>query len=344
MPLARSTWIQNARWDVGWLIGSAVVVPIVLLLVYAGAPSAALNLGVTAIIGGPHLFSTYYVTYLDPRFRRAHAVWLIGASLLVPAFVVTLAVADIQVLLSVFIFAASAHVLQQNAYLADVYRARARLPEARFARLVDYGVLMLSMYPLASFKLVSGTFLLGDIPILLPRPLLVPATCFVVCAAFGTFLVAWIAKTVGEIRRRELNGPKTLLIATTTVVAFWVPVLASGERLELAFQSVNAWHSIQYLGIVAWIVRTQHDRGLASGRRPTTARLYGGCFLATIGLLGVLLAVAKLDPLGLRYEQYYYAGVLSFLLIHYVLDAYLFFAAHRIGALPDRVPYALAVR
>lgn len=334
----RTAWIDNARWDVGWLIGSALVVPLVLAAVHAGVSAAALNLGVTAIIGGPHLFSTYAVTYLDPAFRRAHAPWLAAASLLVPAFVVSLALTNIQVLLSVFIFAASVHVLQQNAYLADVYRVRAGLPEARWARLVDYGLLMTSMYPIASFKLVAGTFLLGDIPILLPRPLLVPATCWIVCAVFGTFLLAWLWKTADELKKGVLNVPKTILIGTTTVIAFFIPALAAGARLELAFQAVNAWHSIQYLGIVSFVVRTRRERAM------TTSRLYAGCLAATLVLLGLLLGLAKLDPLNLRFEQYYYAGVLSFLLIHYVLDGYLFFASHRQGALVDRVPYVVPVR
>jgi hypothetical protein len=52
---ARRVWIQNARWDMGWLIGSAAIVPVVLLLVWGGVSSSALNLGTTALIGGPHL-------------------------------------------------------------------------------------------------------------------------------------------------------------------------------------------------------------------------------------------------------------------------------------------------
>src|SRR6185369_5651187 len=95
---------------------------------------------VTALVGGPHLFGTFTATFADAGFRRKNP-WLIASSLLIPAGVVWLTIHNFQILMSVFIVAASLHVLHQCAYLSDCYRVKAGLPERRWARFVDYGVL-----------------------------------------------------------------------------------------------------------------------------------------------------------------------------------------------------------
>ncbi len=345
-----SPWIRTRRWDLTWLIGSAAIVPLVLAFVWAGVSSDAINLGVTVLIGGPHLFATYTATYLDPRFRRSHLGLLIAASIFVPAFVLYWTVANFQILLSLFIFAASVHVLHQNAYLTDIYRKRAGVGEPFWFRLVDYGLLMISIYPIAAVKLVHSQFLLGDIEILIPPFLKVDATWRVVSLLFALFAIVWIAKTAWEVHSGKLNRPKTLLIAATTAIAFVVPMAAAGERLELAFQSVNAWHSVQYLAIVWYLQRTRSALGMiespAIAKLTGAGRFYGFCFLVTMGLLIVLTTLNRVDPLAwagfhLSFKQYYYMCVLSCVLIHYVLDGYLFTVSNRTAAVPEQVPYAV---
>jgi hypothetical protein len=352
-PASSRVWIQAPRWDLGWLIGSAAIVPLVLLAVWGGASSSTINLATTALIGGPHLFSTYTATYLDPRFRRSHRPLLWAASIGVPALVVWGALADFQVLLSVFIFAASVHVLHQNAYLTDIYRRRAGVPEPSWSRLVDYGLLMLCIYPIAAWKLVRHDFLLGDIEILIPAFLRTALTYWLVWIVFTLLLAAWLAKSWSEARRGVLNGPKTILISVTVTIAFLVPLAAAGERLELAFQAVNAWHSFQYLGVVWLIQRVRREQGMTSspwvraitGGSNAAWRFYGACLAVTLALLGVLILLAKLDPLGLAaqpnaFERYYYMGVLSCLLIHYALDGWLFTVSNLRGVDARTEPYA----
>ena len=219
----RDVWIRSPGWDVGWLIASALVVPVVLLFVWKGVSSDVINLGVTALIGGPHLFSTYLATYLDPRFRRDRGWLLLAAGIGVPAFVIFWTLVNFQILLSVFIFAASLHVLQQNAFLSDVYRRRQGRREPAWSRFVDYGLLMICIYPVASYKLVHGSFVLGDVPILIPPFLISPVTYWVVWVSFAVLLVTWLVKTGSELRAGVLNAPKTLLIGVTTVVGFLAP-------------------------------------------------------------------------------------------------------------------------
>lgn len=348
VPQVRSAWINGPRWDIGWLIGSAAIVPVVLFFVWAGAGSDTINLGTTALIGGPHLFATYTVTYMDPSFRRSHRWILVLAALVVPAFVIFMTIWDFQILLSVFIFAASIHVLHQNAYLTDIYRRRLGTAEPAWSRLIDYGLMMMCIYPIAAYKLVHSNFMLGDIEILIPGFLMVDATYMLTWAVFAFFLSAWLVKTWSEYRRGVLNKPKTLLIGVTCVIAFWVPAAASGERLELAFQSVNAWHSIQYLGMVWYIQKVRKERGLIdspfvrkiSGTGRSAWLFYGFCFAVTMVLFAVLIGLTKLDPFGLTFQQYYYMGVLSCLLIHYVLDGYMFTVSNLKTTKMEQVPYA----
>lgn len=346
-----ATWLGGLRWDATWLIGSAAIVPLVLVFVWAGVPNTALNLAVTTIVGGPHLFATYTATYMDPRFRRSHLPMLVLITILVPAGVVFMTLYDFQSLLSFFIFAASIHVLQQNAYLADVYRRRGAMPERPWARWIDYAFLGLSFYPIASYKLVHGAFRLGETEILIPPVFRTEATYWLVGGVFAVLAALWVWKTIDERRRGVLNLPKTLLIGVTAAIAFTVPIAAGGERLELAFQAVNAWHSIQYLGLVWMIQSLRSRRGqiepsfsrtlYRSGR---ASRYFGFCFVASVSLLAAMVMLSRLNPFGLdsevSFDRYYYMGILSCLLIHYALDGWLFAVSSFKGTKAVNVPYS----
>ena len=352
IPAPSRIWMRGPAWDLGWLIGSSVVVPLGLFAVWAGLSADVINLGVTLLVGGPHLFSTFLATYLDPRFRRTHRGVLLAAGIGVPAFVICMTLWDFQILLSVFIFAASAHVLQQNAYIAGIYRARQGRPEPMWSVWLDWAVLGLSFYPFAAFKLVRGEFLLGDVEILIPAFSKTPLTAWAITIAFAAAVAGWLVKTVQEWRTNTLNGPKTVLIAFTATIALLVPLAAAGTRLELAFQAVNLWHSIQYLGL-AWLIldlrkrKGQADspfvRAISGSGKPAWG-FYGVLILASVVLFTTILGLATWNPFGLQFNQYYYMGILSGLLVHYVLDAYLFAVSNRSDTAPELVPFALPSR
>lgn len=347
MPLP-GPWIHSRRWDLTWMIGTALIVPLGVLLVRAGLPADAVNLGVTALVGGPHLFATFLTTYADPKFRRAHGRALVVITILVPALVIWLAATRFQILLSLFIFWASLHVLQQNAYLTDVYRRKDARREAPLSRGIDIGLLFVSMYPIAAYKLVHDDFRLGEVKILIPDFVKFEATPWIIAGTFAALALAWIVKSVREQRAGILNKPKTLLIAVTCTIAFLVPAAAGGRRLEVAFQAVNAWHSVQYLAMVWLLLKLRKDRGLQespfvaalSGSGRATWKFYGLLFLFTAALLGGIAALAAWKPVNLSTDQYYYMSVLSALLIHYTLDSWLFFAAARPGARPEELALA----
>ena len=70
-------------------------------------------------------------------------------------------------------------------------------------------------------------------------------------------------------------------------------------------------------------------------------KFYGFCFAASAALLLSMLGLSRLDPFGLSFNHYYYMGVLSCLLIHYVLDGYLFTVTSAGVAPADRNPYGV---
>jgi hypothetical protein len=100
------------------------------------------------------------------------------------------------------------------------------------------------------------------------------------------------------------------------------------------------------MGIVWLVLAARKERGFLksgllasmSGGGKHAVRFYGACAAITVVLLFTVKSIAKADPLGLSSTQYYYMGVLSFLLQHYALDGYLFAKSGK-GEIED-IPYA----
>ena len=122
-----------------------------------------------------------------------------------------------------------------------------------------------------------------------------------------------------------------MLIALTVVLSFIIPGAIDIEHTGLAFQAMNAWHSMQYLGLVYLLrnVRQDADHG------PISARLSGlrggkwfyfGNLAVTLLLFCAIKVYARWNPFGTTDGQNYYIFVLSPLLIHYFLDAFGFFS------------------
>jgi hypothetical protein len=96
-----------------------VVIPLALYEL-VGNSVTVVNLFIAGIIGGPHMYATFFRTALDRPFRQRHR-FLIRTSLLIPVFVVLLAVWNFQLLITMFFFWASIHVLHQIAYILACY-------------------------------------------------------------------------------------------------------------------------------------------------------------------------------------------------------------------------------
>ena len=328
---ATGVWLHSREWDLTFILGSAALVAVPIALHHlAGLSTTAVNLLVAALVGGPHMYSTYTLTLFERRFWQRHPV-LAAGSLVVPVVVVYLAITDLTLLLTLFLGWASFHVLQQVCFLTDCYRERAG-EESRIAQWVDYAVVLVSLYPMAVYKLVHDQFRVEGRVLQIPFFLKGEWLVWLVAFAFAASLALWLAKTVHEARTGRLNYPKTLLIALMVAIGFVIPFF---DNLDVAFQGINTWHSFQYLALIWYVNRLRAERGeispnlmkiLATGE--ATAEQYSArryyAFTVALTLAAGALIWALIQTTGLSAEQCYFMVVLGSLLIHYYFDTFLF--------------------
>jgi hypothetical protein len=356
-PVIRTDWLASRKWDLTWITLSVVLVATP-YLAYIGilrletilqpvsnlfgttVDSLARNLinaVVAFLVGGPHMYATFTRTYLDRGFSRGHTR-LMWSSLLIPVVVVTLALLNLSLLLTIFFFWASIHVLHQVIYIVELYNHRQKTSLSTFSRLADYGVVLTALYPLAAWKIVNGTFFIGsnDLGSVVGKILpLGPWMVWLAGGAFGCALALWVIKSFMDYKQGSLNVPKTSFIVLTVTASFFVPILGN---LDTAFQGMNVWHSLQYLALT-WILnhirqqRGELDSSPFVKRMSTdgsTRRYYLFNVLLTLGdvvVAGVLFLILRYAlnlPFDAAFDRAYYIAVLSFLWIHYYFDHFLF--------------------
>jgi hypothetical protein len=341
----RGIWLISPFYDLAFItLSAALAVTPHISHALAGYDTVFVDLLVTMMIGGPHLFATYTMTVMEPDFRARYPRYSKGA-LLLPVVIVSLAIWNLTLLVTIFFFWASVHVIHQAAFVADSYRMKSPFGWSWAERAIDYGLLATSLYPIASGKLIGSQFETGGRTLLFPDFLRIEWLPYLVWAAFLTFLALFAAKTAWEWKNGRLHGPKTLHLVIAAGLFAWTPTL---DNLDVAFQGLNVWHSFQYLAIVLYLNRLREEKGFIGSNVVKKVssrgwRLYGLCLGFTVGagvlFLAVLAAVVRLGafPTGhemgsllhgaIMSDQHYfafYSVVLSFLLIHYYFDHFLF--------------------
>jgi hypothetical protein len=320
-------WLRSRQWDLTFLILSAALVPIPLLMYHGlGVSQTAVNLIVAGLIGGPHLYSTFTYTFMQSSYRERHRRFLL-ASLLLPVMVTVLAFVNLQVLLTIFFTWASIHVLHQITYINDAYNAKRPVKRSMRDRVIDYGVVFTCLYPMATPQILNREFQLGGETIFIPdfvvdSPFLRDLHIFGAFALFGVFLVLWVGKTLREARTGQLLIPSVLLISLTIVIGFTLPLF---PNLDVAFQGFNCWHSFQYLALIWYLNLMRKERGeldpgfIAEANGPDRpARFYA--LNVALTLIAGLLVLALHGIGGIELQTAYYIVILSTLLQHYYLD------------------------
>ncbi len=348
-------WLRNKRWDLFFITLSVVVVPLPYILYLAGIQLGMeddfsrnlVNTFVAVAIGGPHMMSTFLRTGLDEGFKERYPT-LIRSSIIIPIIVISLAFLNLNLMLTFFFFWASLHVLHQVTYIVELYNHK----EAEFvrksalspiSRLIDYAIVLTSLFPIAMWKISQGTFEIGQndlgeaIPDLFQQPDN-PWFFILVAIIFGAALAAYIGKSIYEYRSGILNGPKFAFVTLTVIVAFFTPLL---PNLDTAFQGLNTWHSFQYLAITFYIIKIRQMVGDLDDDAPLVARfsrrtkdakaLYAFSAMLLIGSAVIFLLVYVLAGIvkpgidgGSHFDIAYYTAILSFLWIHYYHDHFLF--------------------
>jgi hypothetical protein len=331
---ADDVWIYNRKFDLVFLTlsGALVFLPYLsygLLQRLGASPGTAsliIGLAVTLLVGGPHMYSTYLRTALEPRFRARYGVLAFLPMLVIPALVILGALYAFLLLLTFFFFWASIHVTHQAQWISETYRRKAAGKVSPLDRLLDGAVILGALYTVAMYKFVEGRFALGSNALLFPEFLRHRIVAVAFTVGFAALFLFYVVRTLGEIRRGEASVPRLLFMAFTVGLAFVIPLF---DNLDVAFQGFNTWHSLQYLALTWFILSRNAAHGeignpvtqqLAGTRK--TGRFYAAMVGATLVSGGVYLLLWK--GFGFPQDKSYYVVVLSFLLIHYFYDHFLF--------------------
>jgi len=353
-------WLRNRRWDLIFITFSVIVVPLPYLFYLIGVEFGvepdisrnAVNGFVAIAIGGPHMMSTFLRTGLDDNFKQRYPM-LVRSSFIIPIVVVSLAFLNLNLLLTVFFFWASLHVLHQVTYIVELYNHKENDVEqiesatSMRARMIDYAIILTCLFPMAAFKISQGSFDVGVNDLTSVIPGVFQQTWFFVLMSgiFSIALISYIMKTIAEFRGGYINWPKTVFVSFTVIVAFTMPAL---PNLDTAFQGLNTWHSFQYLAITFYIIKIRQQYGDLKNSAPLVSRFTQGedsrglyalsaiMLLGSLVVFGVVFAISHLitpgtidvtDPNALgnwRFDVAYYTSILSFLWIHYYHDHFLF--------------------
>ena len=357
-------WLRSQSWDLTWVILSscAVVLPFLAyelftyLLSFASIrnflgvhPRDVLDVSrntvngiIALLIGGPHMYATYTRTFLDGGYRREHTRML-AASLLIPCFVIFSGIFYFQFLVTIFFFAASLHVMEQAGYVVGCYAEKSGKRASNYSRYLEYIVVFSSLYPIAMWRMVDGTFRIGQIELLIPRFILLEHNPFigyslvtVVSVIFAASYTLWLLKSYAEYKSGSLNIPKFLFVFLTATITFIIPAY---HELDVAFQGLNTWHSIQYLGLT-WYVNVARKKRDGALKNSIVDRISDeqkgwkfyffnvGIAASTVALVGVMLFTRSYT--GFTFDQAYYIVILSVLLMHYLHDHYLFKEYHAV--------------
>ena len=288
----RGPWLHSKNWDLCFITFSGILVVIPLALYeWVGNSATLVNLFIAGAIGGPHMYATFFRTALDRPFRQQHR-FLIGSSLLIPVGVISLGLWNFQLLITMFFFWASVHVLHQIAYIVECYQRKQHRPLHWWSRVIDYTVVFTCLFPMASYKFIHDSFYIGTTPLLYPDFLKTPVVFYGISGLFLVAFLLFMVKTVVEIRQGTVHYPKLLLILTTVGLALFITSY-DGLRLEIAFQGFNTWHSFQYLALTWYINSLRQQRGaIASPKLQWLSEAGHGRFYYFYGVNVALTLVA----------------------------------------------------
>lgn len=345
-------WLRNRNWDTLFMTMSVFLVPLPYILYLIGTalninPDVsrnAVNLLVAVAVGGPHMYATFMRTALDKQFVNRYPM-LIRSSIIIPIVVISLAFLNLELLLTVFFFWASIHVLHQVVYIVELYNVRKFSTGGRkttlqwWSRAIDYALVLTCLFPVAAFKISQGNFSIGtnDLTRVIPDFFKNDWLFLSATGVFAVALIAYLVKTYMEWRAGTLHIPKTVFIMITVPVACTMPAF---DNLDTAFQGLNTWHSFQYLALTFYIIKLRQQSGdlvasnpqvdkLASGKSSWKLYFFNVLMLGGSLVLGFVtyILVGIFDPardLEARFTTAYYTAILCFLWIHYYHDHFLF--------------------
>lgn len=342
LAMSPSPWIFNRRTDL-----AAFTAPALLGLLAVGLaavcdlspvaePTWAWVLGVL-LVDVAHVWSTVYVTYLDP-FERARRPWLYR---LTPLLCFVSAAALYQAgeawFWRVVAYLAAFHFVRQQFGWMMMYRARARVTH-RWGRIIDgTAVYAATVYPLVYWHahlpkhfwwMKEGDFVPG-----------LPAWVATVAGTlYGVAMAAYVLQAIADWRRYRALQPGKHLLLVTTAACWYVGIVVTNS--DFAFSMTNVFiHGVPYMVLVY-----RYGRGLGNAVAPPLTPGLGHWLLrrGPVLFLLALWVIAYVEEWAWEQTLWHdhpglfgtgpslaaYAAILAPLLVtpqlmHYVLDAFL---------------------
>src|SRR5215207_5407403 len=208
---SKQLWLHSRNWDLIFITLSVILVPLPYVFYLIGVKLGVnedvsrnvVNGFVAIAVGGPHMMSTMLRTGLDNEFRQRYPM-LIRSAIIIPIVVVSLAFLNLTLLLTIFFFWASMHVLHQITYIVELYShkehsyIRKGSAVSLFARVVDYSVILTCLFPIAALKISQHQFQVGtnDLGLVIPDFFEQGWFFYGMTAIFTTAFVLFIGKTI----------------------------------------------------------------------------------------------------------------------------------------------------
>src|SRR5262249_19163445 len=144
-------------------------------------------------------YATFMRTALDDKFVKRYPM-LIRSSIIIPIVVVSLAFLNLTLLLTIFFFWASIHVLHQATYIVELYNHRKQSAVTLWARMVDYALILTCLFPIAALKISQHNFKIGtnDLTAVIPGFFQQTWFFYALSAVFGIALVIFLVKSYIE--------------------------------------------------------------------------------------------------------------------------------------------------
>ena len=103
------------------------------------------------------MYATFTRTALDNGFRHKYSA-IVGSLSIIPIIVVTLALTNLTLLLTIFFFWASIHVLHQIVYVVESYNEKATVAPTKTtltisSRAIDFAVVLTALYAIAVYRI-----------------------------------------------------------------------------------------------------------------------------------------------------------------------------------------------
>jgi len=276
-------WLVSPRFDLGLVIGPALLAVIAAFLVPDDAALGLLGwLAIVVFIDVAHVWASLYRVYLDPAERGRRPALYLGAPIAAMVGASLLHSASPGWFWTVLAYLAVFHFVRQQIGFVALYRMREGLPTRSRDAMVERGAIYaVTLWPVlwwhAHLPRRFDWFLAGDFLPGVPPSIVAPA---------GGVAAAVVALHVAlRVRSRRFAPGRDLWMALTAACWLGGTVLTNGD---VAFTLSNVvLHGVPYIALVGWVGRRTWD---VHGDGPARRGWFHG-----VGLLlfvGLLLALA----------------------------------------------------